>query len=120
MALVTRMRDVVLALDGRKVGMCRKVEVHREWETIEFPFYRDSPQKRTIRTLQKIRVIIEKVYQEKEDLFDNLGETDLSFTLSAGNETHTIAGAKIIHYTLAGGIDGELYEKAILTAETYS
>jgi hypothetical protein len=114
------MRDVVLALDGRKVGLCRKVEVHREWQTMEFPIYRDSSATRTIRTLQKIRVIIEKVYQEKEDLFNNLAEPDLSFTLSAGGETHTIAGAKIIYYTLAGGIDGELHEKAILTAETYS
>ena len=120
MALVTRMRGVVLAIDGRKVGLCSKVEIHREWETIEFPIYRDSQEKRTIRTLQKIRVILEKVYQEKQDLFDNLGGTDLSFTLSAGGETHTISGAQIINYELESGLDGELIERVVLTAGTYS
>ena len=120
MAIVTRMRDVILAVDGRKVALCQKVEIHREWETIEYPLYRDQPTTRTLRTLQKIRVILEKVYQEEEDFFDNIGETDLEFTLSAGGETHTITGGELIYYGLVGGSGGKLYERVALIAETYS
>jgi hypothetical protein len=114
------MRDVLLSVDGRKVGLCQKAEIHSEWEPIEFPLYRDSSTTRTIRTLQKIRVILEKVYQEKEDFFDNLPETDLEFTLTAGQETHTISDAQIIDYRLEGGLDGELIERVVLVAENYS
>ncbi len=120
MAIVTRMQDVTLSIDGRKIGLCRKAEIHREYETIEYPIYRDSSAVRTLRTLEKIRVILEKVYQEKEDFLDNLSETDLEFSLSTGEETHTVSGGQIIFYNLADGSTGYLLERVVLNCESFS
>ena len=120
MAIVTRMRDVILAVDGRKVALCRKVEVHREWECIHYPIYRDSSVTKTLRTLEKIRIVLEKVYQEKQDLIDILDDTGLPFVLTTDEETHTVTGGQIIDYQLEGGPDGELIESATLVAESYS
>ena len=120
MATVTRMKDVELSVEGRMVGLCRKVEVHRERETIEYPIYRDSAKTKTLRTLEKIRVILEKVYQEKQDFIDILGDSDLSFVMSTGTETHTVTGGTIIDYRLEGNVAGELIEIITISAEEYS
>ena len=109
MATITRMRDVILTVDGRKVALCRKVEVRREWECIHYPIYRDSPV-----------IILEKIFQENEDFFDILDDTGLSFVLTTGEETHTVSGGQIIDYQLEGDPDGELIERVTLAAETYA
>lgn len=120
MATITRMRDVILTVDGRKVALCRKVEVRREWECIHYPIYRDSPVIKTLRTLERIRIILEKIFQENEDFFDILDDTGLSFVLTTGEETHTVSGGQVIDYQLEGDPDGELIERVTLAAETYA
>ena len=120
MADVTRMRDVTLSIGGRKVGLCRKAEIHHEWDAIQFPIYRDSPTTRTIRATEKIKVVLEKVYQEKQDFVGNFASGGQTITLATSSETHTITNAQIVHYKLDGNSDGELLESVILYAESHS
>jgi hypothetical protein len=120
MAIVTRMKDVELSVEGRMVGLCRRAEIRRERETVQYPVYRDSSKTKTLRTLETITVILEKVYQEKQDFIDILSDSDLSFILTAGSETHTITGGAIVDYRLEGDVGGELIEKITIKAETSS
>ena len=120
MATITRMRDVILSIDGRKVALCQKAEIRREWECIHYPIYRDSPVTKTLRTLERIRITLERIFQVNDDFFDVIDDTGLSFVLTTDEETHTVSGGQIIDYQLEGGPDGELIERVTLTAETYS
>jgi hypothetical protein len=120
MATVTRMKNVELSVGNRMVGLCRRVEIHRERDTVEYPVYRDSAKTKTLRTLEKIRVILEKVYQEKQDFIDILGDSGLSFEMTTGGETHSVTGGTIIDYKLEGNLAGELIEIITISAEECS
>ncbi len=120
MATVTRMKNVELSIENRMVGMCRRVEIHRQRDTVEYPLYRDSAKTKILRTLEKIRVILEKVYQEKQDFIDILGESDLSFEMTTSGETHSVTSGTIVDYRLEGNLAGELIEIITISAEACS